>query len=113
VFSSRQQLARVCEVLTRGCGGPGERLWIADGPTPRARELHEQPPSGMTGGQRVLLQLAFCLWEGGKGPPLGSALSLLGGAHLRLVGGLLVALSEDASAIDRWVRLNGGPAGDA
>jgi len=111
VFASRQQLARVCAVLTRGCARVA--LWTSEGPTLGARARLEAPPADMTGEQRVLLELAFCLWDGGKGPPFGSALTLLGAAHLHLVGGLLVAMSESSAAIDRWLRLNGGPAGDA
>jgi hypothetical protein len=111
VFSSRLQVARVCMVLTRGCAR--ERLWTSEGPSAQARELNQAPQASLTGAQRVLLELAFCLWDGGKGPGLGSTLTLLDAAHLHLVGGLLVALSEDGAAIDRWVRQNGGAAGDA
>lgn len=112
MLADRGQLARVCGVLTRGCA-PEERLWSAGGPSQRACALLEQPPAGMTGAQRVLLELAFCLWEGGRGPSVGQLLGLLDGAHLHMVGGLFVALSDDVGAVDRWVRQHGGPAGDA
>ncbi|HEX7480664.1 MAG TPA: hypothetical protein VF331_22885 [Polyangiales bacterium] len=69
--------------------------------------------SVLAGGDRALLELAYWLWEGGQGPRLSAVVELVDRTRLRMVGTLLVALSEGASAIDRWLRANGGAVGDA
>jgi hypothetical protein len=101
----------VCRALTNGFGQ--EALFTGTGPTVAARELHEQPGSAMTGGDRALLELAFWLWEGGKGPRVAALVELLDRTRLRSVGALLIALADGGAAVERWLRSNGGPVGSA
>ena len=112
MFRRRAQLAEVCRVLTQDVGG-GD-MWDRSGPTPAARVLFDDADETLQGTQRVMLQLAFWLWgEGGRGPSFGTAVELLDRPHLHRVGSLLIAMSDGAEAVDRWIRSNGGFVGDA
>ena len=110
MFRDRAQIARVCAVLTTGCG---THPWFdAGGPTQAARQA-QQDPAELSPTERALLELSFCFWEGERGPAFGVLLQLLDPRRLRLLGSLLMALSESRAAVDRWLRANGGPVGEA
>ena len=42
-----------------------------------------------------------------------AVVELVDRTRLRLVGSLIVALADGSAAIERWVKANGGPVGDA
>jgi hypothetical protein len=109
MFSNRVQVAQVCRVLTTGISKAA--LFTANGPTQAA--LAARASTTLAGGDRALLELAFWFWEGGKSPRLSSLLELLDRTRLRLLGSLLMSLAEGAPAIERWIKANGGPVGDA
>ncbi len=111
MFSNRLQVAQVCRTLTHGIARV--ELFTAGGPSSEAQALRQNEGSALSGGDRAFLELAFWLWEGGQSPRLSALVELVDRTRLRMVGTLLVALSEGASAIDRWLRANGGAVGDA
>ncbi|HEX2677526.1 MAG TPA: hypothetical protein VHM19_12820 [Polyangiales bacterium] len=102
-------MAQVCRVLTTGIAK--QPLFGAAGPSELAQELRSAP--GTSGGDRALLELAFWLWEGGVSPRVSGLVELLDRTRLRLVGSLLIALADGSGAIERWLKANGGPVGDA
>lgn len=109
MFSNRVQVAQVCRVLTAGIGS--RAFFTQKGPTEAAQAA--KASSSLAGGDRALLELAFWLWDGGKSPRLSQLVELLDRTRLRLVGSLLIALADGAQAIERWIKANGGPVGDA
>jgi hypothetical protein len=111
MFSNRLQVAQVCRTLTYGIAP--QALFTPAGPSEAAQALRQAEVSALPGGDRALLELAFWLWEGGQSPRMGAVIELVDRTRLRMVGTLLVALSEGAAAIDRWLRAHGGAVGNA
>ena len=111
MFTNRVQVAQVCRVLTRGVAR--EPLFGASGPSHAALALRAQPPSSVSGGDRALLELAFWFWEGGTSPRVATLLELMDRTQLRMLGTLWLALADGQAAIERWIKANGGPVGEA
>ncbi len=109
MFSNRVQVAQVCRVLTAGI--TTQTLWTSAGPTDAAQSLRDD--AGLHGGDRALLEVAFWLWDGDQSPRIAAVVELVDRTRLRLVGSLIVALADGSAAIERWVKANGGPVGDA
>lgn len=101
VFRDDRQLASVCQALCGLVRLP--TLWTATGPTDRAEELLKQGGGTLSHGEKVMLFIAWALWNGQGGLTFGEAIKTLDGGNLKAVGELLVALGEGSSAIDGWL----------
>jgi hypothetical protein len=96
------QLNAVCTAVCRRMGKPS--LWRSSGPTELAFSWVEASP--LSSGERVLLLLAFAIYNGSGGLSVGSLLATLSGNQLAFVGSLLVAIGNGAAGVDEWLRIN-------
>jgi hypothetical protein len=109
IFRDAEQRAVVCRVLGEIVSLPG--LWTAFGPTDRAKELLANRGSGLSAGQSVYFFIAWDLWDGSiprfaRGYTFRAIAEIASGSYLRILGELLVAISEGADAVDKWVAHN-------
>lgn len=106
MFRDDQQRAAVCQVL---CGRVGRQsLWTPTGPTPPAEELLQAGGGPLSHGEKVMLFIAWALWNGEGNLTLSEVINTLDGGNLELVGGLLVAMSGGSKAIEGWLQEYGG-----
>ena len=101
MFRNRQQRLDVIQWLLRLVGGAPD-FWGEEGPTPRALQLLSEDASSLPGPERVMLLLAFALWNG-DGALSASGLLSLDPEPLAAVGALLQALAGDPEDIDAWI----------
>lgn len=106
MFRTEAQQAAVCETLCRLVRLPG--LWTTGGhrlpgPTDRAIALLKQRGGTMSHGEWLMVAAAWDTWNGRGGLKLADALATLDGNNLRALGSMLVAIAEDADAVDRWL----------
>lgn len=100
------QRAAVCSTLLAlvGLGG----LWRHDfgypGPTRRAHALLEAGGAPLSSGERVMLRLAWDVWNGAGRAVLGETLAVLSPRLLEKVGRLLMACAQGPDQIDAWIQ---------
>jgi hypothetical protein len=82
-------------------------LWTATGPTERAEELLKQAGGPLSHGEKVMLFVAWALWNGQGGLTFGEVINTLDRGNLEAVGELLVALGEGSTAIEGWLERYG------
>jgi hypothetical protein len=84
-------------LVQRGC-------WAATGPTD-ATSAVVVGGAGVSSGERLLIQVCMDLWNGEGGAAFSKILSVCDGGNLRLLGSLLIALSDPRGslAIDEWL----------
>lgn len=80
-----------------------ERLWTSSGPTDEALELLAAGGGPLSGGQALMLRVAFDAWNGEGGAPLGEILGRLDNRNLAAVGELVMALAMGGGEIDDWI----------
>jgi len=104
MFRNDAQVNEVCTVLLERAHMRG--FWTREGPTKKAHEFVEEG-GPMSSGERVMLLVAYGLWNGTGGLEF-AALMQLDDENLEAVGSLLVALAtgNDASAIETWIALH-------
>lgn len=93
------QINAVCQAVCRRFGKPS--LWRSYGPTELAVSWLESCP--LSSGERVLLLLAFAIYNGEGGLTVGTLLGTLSEAHLAWVASLFSSISGGADAVDRWL----------
>lgn len=102
MFQNDTQRCQAIRVLLSSLGL--ERMWTTTGPTDEACELLEQKGGYLSSGERLLLFVAFDMWNGDGHADFGKLLYSLDGARQRLVGELLVAMSAETNqTIDAWI----------
>jgi hypothetical protein len=101
VFRSDAQLARVCGALCARVG-MGE-LWTPDGPSDRATALLETGGGPLSSGERVMLLVAWAVWNGDEGARFGDVIHRLDGRCLVALGTLLIAVAGGGAAVDEWL----------
>lgn len=94
--AQRADVARALLALVRL-----ERLWTPDGPTDEALDLIEDGGGPLSGGQKLILLVAFDAWNNEGGAPLGEILGRLDNEKLAAVGELLAAVARDD--VDGWL----------
>ena len=104
MFRDDRQLAAVCQALCGLVRLP--TLWTATGPTDRAEGL-KQGGGPLSHGEKVMLFVAWAVWNGQGGLTFGEVINTLDGANLEAVGELLVALGEGSTAIEGWLEQYG------
>lgn len=107
MFRDDEQRAIVCRVLCEIVSLPG--LWSAFGPTEEARELLRKNASGLSAGQSVFFAVAWEIWEGSMPPPMKpysfrAVAAIASDKYLRMLGQLLIAISEGFNGIDQWIK---------
>jgi hypothetical protein len=80
-----------------------ERLWTMKGPTDEACELLEQRGGYLSSGERLLLFVAFDMWNGDGHADFGRLLYSLDGERQTMVGLFLIAMAQGSHAIDQWI----------
>lgn len=93
------QINAVCGAVCRRFGKPS--LWRSYGPTELAVSWLESSP--LSSGERVLLLLAFAIYNGEGGLTVGALLGTLSASHLSWVASLFSAIADGADAVDRWL----------
>ncbi len=99
VHRDDQGLARACRILLAGVRL--ERLWTAEGPTAKARELLASNGGPLTQGERTVLLIAWTFWNGSARAALAKELEQLPVEPLealRLLVKLSTSCSEDGLA---------------
>jgi hypothetical protein len=104
VFRDDRQLALVCRALCTRAGVPD--AWTPDGPAGVAFAVQEGRDP-LSSGQRVLVLVAWALWNGTGDLTIARLLDVLDGEHVRALAGLLVARVDGADAVDAWLRDHG------
>jgi hypothetical protein len=101
MFRDDRQTSDAVRVLLRSVGL--ERLWTDAGPTEEALKLRDQRGGPMSHGEALVLLAAFDFWNGQGKVQLSDLLAVLDGERTRLIATLMIAASEGASAVDRWI----------
>jgi len=103
MFASELQRARVCRAIARLRAYGRPDLWTEDGPTERAVELLEQNGGTLSRGERVLLLLAWEMWDGSRSAARVSVGELvdLDDECLGIVGALFSAMAQ--RSVDQWL----------
>jgi hypothetical protein len=102
VFRDDHQRAAVCQILCARVGR--ESLWTLTGPSPTAEQLLRAGGGALSHGEKVMLFVAWALWNGEGELTLNEVLNTLDGGNLRMVGELLVAISAGSEAIEGWLQ---------
>jgi hypothetical protein len=101
VFSSDEQLARVCRAF---CSRARlSELWTSEGPTAQAMSLLERDGGPLSSGERMVLLVAWSIWNGSGHLSLSDVLHQLDGISLAMLGKLLLAAAQGGGAIDAWI----------
>jgi hypothetical protein len=101
VFRSDAQLARVCRAFcARARLG---RLWTEAGPTDEAMALLQSDGGPLSSGERMVILIAWSLWNGQGHVTVADALHRLDGMSLAMLGKLMVAGARGSEAIDAWL----------
>lgn len=101
MFRSDQWQSDVARALLRDLGL--EHLWTDRGPSDEGVELHDAGGGYLSTGERVILAVAFAVWNGGGGglASIGDVVHRLDNRRLAIVGQLLRAIAHDQ--VDRWL----------
>ena len=110
MFRNDEQRAVVCLALLDRIGL--QRLWTLRGPTEEAQRLLAENGGALSGGERVMLLVAWALWNGSGMLTLAELLQEMDGEHLAAVGTLLSSLSFGADGVDDWLLVGRGAADD-
>jgi len=110
-FRDTEQRALVCRVLCELVSLPG--MWSAFGPTDRARDFLAKGRAGLTAGQGAYLSIAWDLWDGSRAAPgapftMRDVVEIVSGRYLRILGELLIAISEGFDSVDAWIHRHDG-----
>ena len=98
MFRSDAQLARVCRAI---CGRARlGRLWTPAAPTDEAMALLESDGGPLSSGERIVVLIAWSLWNGHGQVTVADVLHRLDGRTLVMLGKLLLAVASGGSAID-------------
>ena len=101
MFSSDEQLARVCRAV---CSRARlAELWTSDGPTVQATDLLERDGGPLSSGERMVLLVAWSIWNGSGQVTVGDVLRQLDGVSLTMLGKLMLAAGQGGGAIDAWI----------
>jgi hypothetical protein len=90
-----------CQALCARVGR--QSLWTPTGPSQTAEELLHAGGGPLSHGEKVMLFIAWALWNGEGNVTLNEVVNTLDGGNLELVGGLLVAISGGSTAIEGWL----------
>lgn len=101
MFRNDQQRSEACRVLLRS--GRLDHLWTESGPTEEACALLAARGGYLSGGQGVLLLVAFDFWNGEAKVGFDQIAYRLDASRQRRVAELLIALSAGPDAIDQWI----------
>lgn len=101
MFRDDFQKSAVCQALCARAGRPS--LWTPSGPSRVAEEFLEAGGGPLSHGEKVMLFVAWAVWNGEGDLTLDELVNTLDGKNLELVGSLLVALSGGSAAIDAWL----------
>ena len=100
-----RQLAAVCCAVCRRIQ-KDVVLWTHEGPTELAKRWKKRSP--LSSGERVLLLVAWTLWNNSTPRIQFSAvIDTLDGDNLVFIGALLVALGSGMAEVDRWLEAQG------
>ncbi len=100
-MSEAKRLSKVCLALLGRVRLA--RLWTEKGPTQEARELLDQNGGPLSSGERVVLLVAWALWNGAGNLTVAELVERLFGSHLAAIGTLLVSMSHGRDGIDDWL----------
>ena len=101
MFRSDAQLARVCRAF---CGRARlGRLWTEDGPTDEAMAVLENDGGALSSGERIVVLIAWSLWNGQGRVTVADVLHRLDSTSLVMLGKLLLAVAAGGSTIDAWL----------
>lgn len=76
-------------------------LWAGERPSERAYKLRHRNPFGS--GAKVMLRIAWDLWNGAGKANVGDAIATLDNGNLRAVGTLLAAIASGPHGVDEWL----------
>jgi hypothetical protein len=100
MFTSEQQRSEVCRTLLEAVYR-GD-LWDHTGPTDAALDLLEADGGPLSSGERVMLKIAFDVWNGGGNATMSGAFYTLDQSRRTVVADLMLAL-DDGRQIDDWL----------
>jgi hypothetical protein len=101
VFRSDAQLARVCRAFcARARLG---RLWTEAGPTDEAMALLQNDGGALSSGERMVILVAWSLWNGQGHVMVADAIHRLDGMSLAMLGKLMVAGARGSDAVEAWL----------
>jgi hypothetical protein len=101
VGKHEDRLTRICNVLLASVGKSA--LWREGQPTTKALSLRNSSGGMFAAEERVMLLLAWAVWDGGGGLKLADVLKTLSPQRLALVGALLSAMAAGPEAMDTWL----------
>lgn len=110
-FRDVSQRSMVCRTFLDRAGLG--HIWEEDGPSEQAEKLREQDGGPLTSVERIVLLLAFAIWEGDRALTF-VELQTVDQGKLQAVGMLLTTMGMVTLAIDSWlssqmkVRMMGG-----
>ena len=78
-------------------------LWSECGPTDEALKVLEQRGGALSRGEALMVFAAFDFWNGHGKTQLGDLLAVLDTAHMERLASLLIAVSNGAADVDRWL----------
>jgi hypothetical protein len=78
-------------------------LWSSQGPTDEAMALLETDGGPLSSGERMLLMIAWSIWNGRGHVTVADVLHRLDGTSLVMLGKLLVAAGRGGDSIDAWL----------
>jgi hypothetical protein len=106
-FRNEAERAAVCAALCSHVNKAGVTWWTEDGPTDAAVAVVEGR-SGLSHGERLMVLVAWAVWNGRGSVNLSELMDTLDGRNIRAVGLLLVALAGDApGSVARWLEQYG------
>lgn len=102
MFRTDQQINAACTVLLERAHMRG--FWTGASPTEKTHGFAEKDGGPMSSGERVMLLVAYAMWNGTGGLEL-AALMKLDDENLEAVASLLGAIADgrNAGAVDEWI----------
>ena len=101
MFSSDEQFARVCRAI---CSRARlAELWTSEGPTAQASALLEHDGGPLSSGERMVLLVAWSIWNGSGHVTIGDVLHQLDSISLAMLGKLMLAAAQGSGAIEAWI----------
>ncbi len=101
MFRDDRQRARVCQALCALVGFP--TFWTDAGPSPRVKELLEADGGPLSHGEKVMVFVAWALWNSRGGLTIAELVDTLDRENLTAIGELLSALANGPAALDAWL----------
>ena len=98
---NQEQISRICNVLLASVGKGA--LWRSDQPTTKALSLRTSSGGMFEPEERVMLLLAWAIWDGGGGLKVSDLIQKLERPRLALVGSLLSAMAQGSAAMAAWL----------